>query len=72
MQSSANVGKLFSWILTKHLEKLTKEKNAVVLKECITIKELIKWKVWSSMLKVANGKCDINYFVSKGSMSKTE
>ena len=59
-QSFGNVGKLFSWILTKHLEKLTKEKNVVVLKKCITINELIEWKVWSSMLKLANSKCDIN------------
>ena len=66
MQSPGNVGKLFSRILTKHIETLSKEKYVVLLDKCITITELIEWKVWSNMLKVANGKCDINYFVFKG------
>ena len=43
-QSSSNVGKLLSRILTKHLKK---DRN-------ITIKKLIEWNVWSSMLKVAS------------------
>ena len=54
-------GKIISWILIQHLEKLTKEKKAAMLKESITVKELIKWKVWSSMLKVAS-KYEPNLF----------
>ena len=58
---SVNVGKLFSRILTRHLEKFTKEINIRVLRNIITAEKLIEWKVWSSMLKVAS-----KYIVSKG------
>ena len=53
-QSSTNVGKLFSQILTRRLEKLKSKKKVTLLRETITVDELIEWKVWSSMLKVAS------------------
>ena len=53
-QSSTNVGKFFSEILTRRLEKLKTEKKVSLVGQTITVDELIKWKVWSSMLKVAS------------------
>ena len=55
-QSFGNVSELFSRILTRHLEALTNKKNPVgiALRNSITVNEIIDWKVWSSMLKVAS------------------
>ena len=55
--SSGYVSKLFSQILTRHLEepssKKRKEKNVFKLKkQKITIDELVSWEVWPKLMKI--------------------
>ena len=56
-QSSGNVSKLFSLILTRHLEepnsKKMKEKEAFKQKkQKLTFAELVSWEVWPKLMKI--------------------
>ena len=57
--SSANVGRLFSRILSRHLEDVKIDVNK--LEDSLTIDDLIEWEIWPTMLKIYNGKPFIVY-----------
>ena len=66
-QSSGDVSKLLSRILTRHLEKQyqfeKKDVHKMHTRQVLTIVELTSWDVWPIMIKITRKLCFYNYVI---------